>query len=79
MWRIPSGKNTDQILLTDENPQRDLTINDIYIAAYVVHLHIFASLMYPLERTATKVDNTAAEGWEKRGSVISAISVGPLL
>ena len=66
-------------LLTEENIEGYLTINDIKLAAYVAHLHIFAPLMVPLEQISTILDNMAAECWTWRGSVRSATAVGLLL
>ena len=55
-------KTTSQRLLRDENPIRYLTINNINISAYVAQLHIFSSLMNPLDHIATMVDNTTVYG-----------------
>ena len=54
--------STSQILLTEDNPWGKITISNIKLAAYIAYLHIVAPLMNPLEKIATKVDNTAAEG-----------------
>ena len=51
---------TAQILLTDENPSGNLTINDIKIAAHISHICIFALLMDPLYYIYTKANNTVA-------------------
>ena len=56
-----------------------MMIINIQLAAYVVHLHLFAPKMAPLEHIRTLVDNAATEGWERRGSVSSATPMGPLL
>ena len=56
------GASKSQILLTEDNPWGELTINNIKLAAYIAHLHIVAPLMNPLERIANKGNNTAAEG-----------------
>ena len=58
-----SGRKYRNIFLMEENPQGDLTINDLNLAAYVPHLHIFEPPMKPLEQISTKVDITSAEGW----------------
>ena len=47
MWRLPVRANTAKILLTEENLQGDININDLELAEYVSHLHIFNSLMKP--------------------------------
>ena len=49
------------------------------MATYVAFIHFFAPLLNPLENIATKVDNMAAEGWAKSGSVSSSTAAGPLL
>ena len=49
-------------LLTEDNSQGELTINNLELVVYVTHLHIFAPLMKPLENIGTKVDNTSAKG-----------------
>ena len=46
-------------ILTDKNTAGFLTINDLELAAYIAHLHLFAPLMAPLEHISTGVDNTA--------------------
>ena len=66
-------------ILIDENPNGFLTINDLELAAYISHLHLFAPHMAPLEHISTGVDNTAAEIWACRGSVSTATAIGPLL
>ena len=73
------GTNTTKILLTEENLQGDLTINKLDLEEYIAHLHIFSALMKPLEYTATKLENTEAEGWAKRGIVRLSTAVSPLL
>ena len=78
-WRLPVRNFIYQRLMSDDNPTGDLTINNMELSAYLAHLHIFAPLMVPLEHISTKVDNTAADSWERRGSVSSATAVGPLL
>ena len=65
--------------LTDTNPTEFLTINNLEMAAYIAHLHLFAPRMAPLEHISTRVDNTAAEIWARRGSVSTATAIGPLL
>ena len=62
------GKTTPQRMLRDENPTGDVAINDLELAVYVVHLHIFAPLIAPLEHISTKVDNNAVKSWARRGS-----------
>ena len=43
--------------MSDANPVGDLVINDLELATYVTHQHIFAPLIAPLEHIKTKVDN----------------------
>ena len=63
MLRLPIGNTTVQRLLTYKNLDGYITMNDLYISAYVAHLHIFAPLMEPLDHIATKLDNhTTKEG-----------------
>ena len=66
-------------IIPDDNPQGFLTINDLELAAYFSHLHIFAPCMEPLEHISIEVDNTDADIWDRRGSVITATVIGPLL
>ena len=61
---------TKRRLLTDANPGGDLTINNLELAAYVVHLHLFAPNMAHLGHIHILVNNMAAEGWAQRGSII---------
>ena len=66
-------------ILTDDNPNRFLTINDLKLAAYIAHLHLFALRMAPIKHISTGVDNTAAESWACCGRVSTATAIGPLL
>ena len=66
-------------ILIDENSNGFLTINDLELAAYIAHLHMFAPHMAPLEHISTGVNNTAAEGWAHRVGVSTATIIGPLL
>ena len=75
----PSGKNIANILIMEDNPRGYLTINNLDLAEYVIHIHIFAPLMKPLDRITTKVNNTVAEEWSKRGSVSLATAINPIL
>ena len=56
-----------------------MTINNLELAAYIAHLHLFTPRMAPLEHIATGVENTAAESWDRGGSVSTATTIGPLL
>ena len=78
VWRLQVVENTAKILLTEEKPQWDLTINDLELAAYVAHLNFFSLLIKTLDQTTIKKDNTAVEGSSKRGSVSLATTIGPL-
>ena len=56
------GANIEKIFLMEENPQGELTINNLELEAYDSCLHIFSPLLKPLDHIATKVYNMAAEG-----------------
>ena len=79
VWCLPVGQTTSQRLLSNDNQSRYLTTNDLELANYVAHIHIFAPLMDTLEHIFTKADNTAAEIWARRSSVSSATAVRLLL
>ena len=49
---------TTQWLLIEDNPDKDITINDLETAYYIYHLQIVTLLLYPLKHIATHVDNT---------------------
>ena len=70
VWRLAVDSATKRRLLTDANPGRELTINNLELAAYVVHLHLFAPNMAHLGHIHILVNNMAAEGWAQRGSII---------
>ena len=79
VWRITFITTIQANILTDENPQGFLTINDMELAAYITHLHLFAPRMAPLEHIATEIYNTAAESWSQRGSISTATAIVPPL
>ena len=79
MWRLPVGENTEKILLTEENRQGDLNINDLDLEAYVARHYMFAPLIKPLDNIATKVENTGAEWWAKSCRARLVTFVGPIL
>ena len=54
-WRLTFSTAIQSNILTDENPQRFLTINDLELAAYISHLQLFAPRMAPLEHIAIGV------------------------
>ena len=56
-----------------------LTINDLDLAAYIAHLHIFALLMVTLDHISNTVDNTVEESWARRVKVGFVTTVVPLL
>ena len=60
VWRLIFSTAIQSNILTDENPQGFLTINDLELAVYIAHLYLFALCMAPLEHMVTGVDNTAA-------------------
>ena len=65
--------------MSSSNPTVDVTIKDPDIGALLMHLLIFAPRMVPLAHIHTYVNNTAAQGWDNRGSFSTASSVGPIL
>ena len=79
VWRLTFITAIHANILTDKNPAGFLTINDLELAAYIAHLHLFAPCMAPLEHISTGVDNTAAESWARRGSASTDTPIGPLL
>ena len=79
VWRLTFSTAIRAHILTDENLNVFLTINDLKLAAYIARLYLFAPRMAPLEHISTRVDNTAAESWARRGSVSTATAIGPLL
>ena len=79
VWRLTFSTAIQAHILTDENPQGFLTINDLDLSEYIAHLHLFAPRMAPLEHITTGVDNTAADIWARWGSVSTATAIGPLL
>ena len=60
VWRLTFSPAIKSHILTNENPQGFLTINDLELAAYIAHLHLSVPRMAPLEHITTGVDNTAA-------------------
>ena len=79
VWWIAFSTTIRSHILTNKNPKGTLTINDLDLAAYIAHLHIFAPCMAPLEHIATGVDNIAAESWARPGSVSNSTAIAPLL
>ena len=75
VWRLTLNTAIQANILTNENPQGFLTINDLELAAYIAHLHLFAPRMAPLDHIATGVDNTDAERWARWGSVRTATAI----
>ena len=79
VWRLTFSTAMQVNILTDENPHGFLTINDLELAAYITHLHLFAPRTASLEHIATWVDNTAAESWACRGSISTDTAIGLLI
>ena len=79
VWQLTFSTAIRANILTDKNPTGFLTINNLKLAAYIAHLHLFAPRMAPLEHISTGVDNTAAESWARQGSISTATAIGPLL
>ena len=65
VWRLTFSTAIRANILTDKNPAGFLAINDLELAAYIAHLHLFAPRMAPLEHISTGVENTAAESWAR--------------
>ena len=78
VWRLTFSTAIRANILTDENPNGFLTINDLELAAYIAHLNLFAPQMEPLEQISTEVDNTATESCARRVSVSTATNIDPL-
>ena len=55
VWRITFSSDIRANILTDKNPTRFLTINNLELAAYIAHLHLFAPRRHHL--------NTYPQGW----------------
>ena len=60
VWRLAVDSATKRRLLTDANPGRELTINNLELAAYIAHLHLFEPRMAHLKHIRTLVYNTEA-------------------
>ena len=65
--------------MTDDNPTRDLTINDLETAVYVAQLHVFAPTTVQLMHIAIWLENYLGESWTRIVSIISTTTVGLLL
>ena len=79
VWRLTFSTAIRANILTDKNPTGFLAINDLELAVYMAHLHLFDPRMATLENISTGVDNTATESWARRVSVSTATAIGPLL
>ena len=76
----PTFRDTIHIhMLTDENLQEDLNINDLELVVYVENIQLLALHMTPLKHISTIIENFATEIWVRRGSVILVMAFGPLL
>ena len=60
VWQLTFSTAIHTHILTDTNPTGFLTINDLELAAYIAHLHLFAPCMAPLKHIYIGVDNTTA-------------------
>ena len=58
-------------LITDMNPKGDVMINDLELSALFIQANIFAPKTDTSAHICTSVDNIAAQGWDKLGSVSS--------
>ena len=79
VWRITFSTAIRANILTDDNPKWFLTINDLELAAYIAHLHLFAPHKNPLEHITTGVENTDADIWARSGSLSTSTAIVPLL
>ena len=71
--------DTQDILLLYTTPTGGVTTNDLEIAALLTQVHIFAPKIHTLVHIHRDVDNTAAQRWEKGGSIIFEMAVIPTL
>ena len=79
MWRYPFTWETKDRLVSDTNFKGYTTINDMELAALLDQIHLFSPKMQPLDHIRTAVDNMAAQEWDNRGSVSSAMVAGTIL
>ena len=49
------------------------------MATLLAHIHIFVPRMQTMDHICTKEDNTTAQGWSNKGSIIWDMAVGPIL
>ena len=75
----PFSEATEARMVTDTNPTRGGTTNNLGLAILLTQVIIFAPNMDTLAHTRTAVDNTEAKRWSNRRSVISATAVGTIL
>ena len=66
-------------MVSSYNPTVYVTINDLELGELLMQLLIFSPRMAPLAHIHTYINNTAAQGWDNRGSVSIASSVGTIL
>ena len=75
----PLLTDTRYNIVTYDSTSGDTKINGINLFTYVSQLHLFVSLMDPLDHMCTKVGNNMAKIRAQRGSISSSNTVGPLL
>ena len=76
----PTFRDTIHIhMLTDENLQEDLNINDLELVVYIENIQLLDLHMTPLKHISTMIENLAIEIWVRRGSVILVMAFGTLL
>ena len=78
MWWILFSTSIQANILTDEKPKGFLTINDLDLATYIAHLHLFTPWLVPLKYISTGVNNKAAEDWSHCDSIIIVTTTIPL-
>ena len=79
VWSSPFSKVTQVRLVTDINPNGDVTINDLELATLLAQVLIFDPKMNTLTYIRTAVYNMEAQGLAKYGSVRLATAVSPIL
>ena len=79
VWRAEFTMTTQHRLVYFSNPKRDITINNLELCDFLDQTALLWMRISPLVHIHTRIENTSAKGWNKRDSVITATSAGPLL
>ena len=56
-----------------------MKINNLELAALLVQIHLFATLVVPLSRIWTVVNNIEVQLWSNKGNIRSLLEVGTIL